>query len=46
MTADIVYSILIRCSWFFLVGWTFVLFLASAAAFREELSEAWPTDDD
>ncbi|MFI5070402.1 MAG: hypothetical protein ACHP8A_05890 [Terriglobales bacterium] len=40
MTADIVYSILIRCSWFFLGGWTLVLLLASVAAFREELSEA------
>ena len=46
MAADIVYSILIRCSWSFLGGWTFVLFLASAAAFREELSEAWPADHD
>lgn len=44
MTADMVYSILIRCSWFFLGGWTLVLLLASAAAFREELSEAWQAD--
>ncbi len=44
MTADIVYSLVIRCSWFFLGGWTLVLLVASAAAFREELSQAWLAD--
>jgi hypothetical protein len=43
MTAEIVYSILMRCSWFFLGGWTLVLLLASAAAFREELAKVWLT---
>ncbi|MGH9511204.1 MAG: hypothetical protein ACRD2U_03610 [Terriglobales bacterium] len=42
MFADIVYSTLVLCTWFFLGGWILVLLLASAAAFREELSEAWP----
>ncbi|MGH9529357.1 MAG: hypothetical protein ACRD2S_05485 [Terriglobales bacterium] len=41
MTGDIVYSVLMRCTWFFLGGWTLTLLLASAAVFREELSKAW-----
>jgi|GEM_PF-6144559 len=44
MTADIVYSVLLRCSWFFLGGWTLLLLLASAVAFREELSQVWLAD--
>ncbi len=44
MTADIVYSIVLRCSWFFLGCWTLLLLLASAVAFREELDQAWPSD--
>jgi hypothetical protein len=38
MAADIVCSILINCSWFFLGGWTILLLLASVVAFHEELS--------
>jgi hypothetical protein len=37
MNADVLYSILMSCSWFLLGGWTLLLLLASVSVFREEL---------
>ncbi len=46
MNTDVLYSILISFSWFFLCGWTLLLLLASVSVFREELFDAGRSSGD